>query len=139
MLPRRRERIRVARLAPAVTFGRPAAPAGRPFFQIVRPQVSLQLIEDRRRFHPAGKYAPAGVMSRRDQRRIVEKTLSVVREGGRLAMPVGRFGFAVPDKVAVCVRRKQRREAIFALGRTGAGAAAKRRRRSEFTEISCRR
>lgn len=137
MLPRRRERIRLARLAPAVSMGRPVSPAGRPFFQILRPKVTLTLIEDRRRFHPLGKAAPAAVISRRDQRRIVEKVKDVSRYAGPLAMPVARLGFAVPSKVAVCVRRKQRREAIFAFGRAGKGAAAKRRRRSEFTNISC--
>lgn len=134
MHPRRRERIRVARSL-AVTTGRPYSPPGG-LPSIVRPRVKLQLVEDRRRFHPAGKMAPAATFSRRDQRRIVEKVKDVRRESP-WSMPVARLGFAVPEKVAVCVRRKQRREAMFALRRTGKGAAAKRRRRSEFSDTTC--
>jgi len=37
------------------------------------------------------------------------------------------FEIARPDKVGICVRRKERREVLHALNRTGKGARAKRR------------
>lgn len=126
--------------APSVAPGRLIAPYRPPPLTVIRPRVSLQIIEDRRRFHPLGKLAPAATYSRRDQRRIVEKVRAVTKQAVRTRAPVfpaSDFGFAVPDKVAVCVRRKQRREALFAKRKTGRGARAQTRRRGPFTEIHC--
>lgn len=47
-----------------------------------------------------------------------------------------RVGFAVPKKVAICIRRKQRREVILALGKGGKGARA-RRRRNRWSDVDC--
>lgn len=94
----------------------------------------LQEIEDRRRWHPAKYLAPAQTLSRRDQRRLVERSRPT---GWAEAFPSLRLGFAVPKKVAVCVRRKSRREVIHALKLTGKGGAARRRRKSTFTDIRC--
>lgn len=99
----------------------------------VRIQTPLQQVEDRRRWHPERKLAPAGTFSRRDQRRIVEKSRSNPYND---PFPSWRIGFEVPKKVAVCVRRKTRREVIHALGKTGAGARA-RRRKNQFTDVRC--
>lgn len=120
---------------------------------VVRPNVDLRKIEDRRRFHPLRRGAPAATFSRRDQRRIVEKYRAVQtnffqqasydpfvgfsQPVASISMPAGRPAFAVPKKVAVCVRRHQRREAIFAMGHAGKGAAQKRRRQSEFSNVQC--
>lgn len=46
--------------------------------------------------------------------------------------------FRVPEAVLICVRRKRRKEVIHALGVAGARGLRKPRR-SEFSEISCRR
>lgn len=96
-------------------------------------QTTLQQVEDRRRWHPLRKLAPAGTLSRRDQRRLVEKSRPNPFND---PFPSFRIGFEVPKKVAVCVRRKTRREVIHALGKTGSGAKA-RRRKSEFTNVRC--
>lgn len=45
--------------------------------------------------------------------------------------------FAVPEDVLVCVRRKTRREVIFA--RTGGGGGMRRGRRGRWSDVSCRR
>lgn len=97
---------------------------------------NLRDIEDRRLFHPAGPLRPASSFSRRDQRRIVEKSRHVAHASSD-PFPSLRLGFAVPQKVAKCVRRKQRREALFAFKKTGSGAKARRRRRDHWSDVSC--
>lgn len=86
----------------------------------------VRAIEDRRRFHPLGLRRPAGSMLRSD-RRLVEQ--APPRKRG--------FSFAVPNRVAVCVRRKTRREVIFAKRLNGKGAGARHRRRSYYSDIGC--
>lgn len=49
-----------------------------------------------------------------------------------------RVGFQHPWQVIVCVRRKKRREVLFALGKGGRGGNARRVvRRNEFSEVRC--
>lgn len=112
---------------PSVPSYRPPSP---PRFEVVRPRVypvlNLRVIEDRRTFHPLRELRPALTFSRRDQRRIVEKAKAVPAPY-RDPFPSLKLGFAVPKKVALCVRRKQRREAIFAFNKQGKGAKAPRR------------
>lgn len=53
----------------------------------------------------------------------------------------GRFPrtlkFAAPPRVAICVRRKQRKEVLFAKRLTRAGAGAKNRNFNFWSRISC--
>lgn len=110
----------------------------RPTIDFVQPRVRLTPlpeIEDRRTFHPLGDSRPLGTFSRRDQRRIVDKSVAVANQY-RDPFPSLKLGFAVPEKVAKCVRRKQRREALFAYARTGKGARA-RRKRDFWSDIRC--
>lgn len=104
----------------------------------IRPRINLRVIEDRRTFHPEQKFRPAATLSRRDQRRLVEKARDVSKQGPSFFEP-RTLGFAVPEKVARCVRRNQRREVILALNLGGKGARAPRRRRDQYSEISCKR
>lgn len=107
-----------------------------PTIDIVRPRLSpLPLIEDRRLFHPLGDSRPLATFSRRDQRRIVDKSVAVANQYSD-PFPSLKLGFAVPEKVAKCVRRKQRREALFAYARTGKGARS-RRKRDFWSNIRC--
>lgn len=99
---------------------------------IPRVETPLQQIEDRRRYHPLRALAPAQTFSSKSQRKLVEKPRST-----REAFPSLRLGFAVPDKVAACVRRKSRREVLFAIKGTGPGSRQKRRRRNELSNIQC--
>lgn len=50
----------------------------------------------------------------------------------------GDFKFQIPKDVAICVRRKQRREYIFASGRSGRVSRTKKRRRNEHSNIRCK-
>lgn len=138
---RRRRRI-WASLAPTIgTYRPPALRIYRPpALEVVVRRPALAMIEDRRRWHPEGKMAPAATFSRRSQRQVVERipqSSSGKQALGGLVMPSARIGFKVPGKVAVCVRRKQRREALFALNRTGKGASSRFRKRTQFTNMVC--
>lgn len=83
-------------------------------------------IEDRRLFHPEGYYRPARGSSR----------LAVSLKPAK-PMSGTAFRFAMPNKVAVCVRRRTRRQVIFALNKAGAGARARARRRNYQSDIGC--
>lgn len=85
----------------------------------------LSLYEDRRSFHPLRSVRPAGVVSRRSQRRLIETSTP------------STLTFASPRKVLVCVRRKTRRQVLHALNRTGRGARSKKHQ-NNFSRVSCR-
>lgn len=95
----------------------------------------LPLYEDRRFFHPLRDLAPPATFSRRDQRRLVEKS-PLTSPKYQDPFPSLKLGFAVPAKVVKCVRRKQRRESIFATKKTGAGARS-RRKRDIWSNVRC--
>lgn len=97
----------------------------------IRP-LDLRVFEDRRSFYPERVYRPALSTSRRGFAR--------VRERAALPRPSSmlrdlRFQFAVPQKVIICVRRKQRREVLHALGKTRGGSG--RKRRNSWSNVSC--
>ena len=91
--------------------------------------VVLREFEDRRTFHPLG--------------RALRPALSFPRAAARLVVKPSfrslsaRVGFEVPSRVAVCIRRKQRKEVIHALKLTGKGAGARFRRRNIWSGIVC--
>lgn len=101
---------------------------------------SLRAIEDRREFHPEGDFRPARGFVYPRHRLVV----SVPRqEPSRLAdtytpvVPLG-VSFKAPRQVAICVRRKQRREVLHAMGKTGRGSRFNRApRRNVYSEVSC--
>lgn len=78
------------------------------------------LLEDRRTFHPDGQFRlPAGRF--RSDTRLVIKGGSNGKSKGSLRQvlynaPPSTVGFSRPDRVAICVRRKTRRQVIFAAG-----------------------
>lgn len=74
----------------------------------------VRSLDDRREFNPWKPFAPvqSPVVRQRDVRVNVRSKMS----------------FAVPRMVTVCVRRKERREVIFARGKAGGGS----RRRKKF-------
>lgn len=45
---------------------------------------------------------------------------------------------SVPRNVAICVRRKERREVIFARGHGGSKKITRRRRRNELSNVRCK-
>lgn len=51
---------------------------------------------------------------------------------------IARIGFADPHRVVLCVRRKRRREIIFALGVGGRkGRRTRKPRRNKWSEVRC--
>lgn len=103
--------------------------------------VLLDEIEDRRLFHPLGDVRPAVAFTGLDGRIGVKpggvrgaRYSPVVRASPTISSTVG---FRDPRKVLVCVRRKQRREVMFALRKTKRGAGARRHRRNYHSEVSC--
>lgn len=97
---------------------------------VVIPPLRLPLIEDRRRFHPLREYRPAMSLRRSDARVVID------RPRQRPFSFPDVFRFQVPRRVAICVRRKRRREALFALNRTGKGSRAPKSR-NYWSDVSC--
>lgn len=97
----------------------------------------LRLLEDRREFNPDDVFRRARSVSRRDFSGIIDVGRSG-GIGGSSRMPRSVFGFAVPDKVLICIRRKQRREVLFAKKRMRSGAGGSRRF-NYYSAVSCGR
>jgi len=70
----------------------------------------LRLIEDRRQHHPSYEDRPARSFNQANHR--------LIAIGLGASVPVA-IGFNRPNKVLTCVRRKIRREVMFALNKTG--------------------
>lgn len=123
-------------------------------------RTDVRAVVDRRLYHPAPDFRRQGFFHH-DDRRIPHETYGPVRKArvvkraayardNRPLFPSdkrewrGRFGrtasasvgFRVPARVAVCVRRKVRREVIFAGGFARKGSRA-RRRRSWLSDVRC--
>lgn len=95
-------------------------------------------LEDRRRFSfesPQVAIRSPGVRSR-IRMAPVGRPAGKTRQRASNAIPREMPTFGSPGQVMVCVRRKSRREVLFALRRTGKGGRA-RRRRSEFSNVRC--
>lgn len=100
----------------------------------------ILMLEDRRRFEPVDDYPRA--LFHRSARLVVSPNVnkSKSRAAGRSILSSGlpaHIKFNVPREVALCVRRKQRREVLFAKRRTGKGARAVRRRRNFWSNVRC--
>lgn len=103
---------------------------------------TLSEVEDRRTYHPAGISRPA----RSSRRFTVPIAIQVgdgtsprsqnspLRRGVFSSSPIQAFKY--PRSVAICVRRKSRREVIHAMGFAG-GKTTKLRRRNSNSDIRC--
>lgn len=87
---------------------------------------------DRRFYAPHRHFTAVQVSGHPSHRLVVPPKIRL-----RLYSPPVSVGFHAPHRVAVCVRRKERREVLFAERRTGKGSRASRRRRDRFSDISC--
>lgn len=83
--------------------------------------------DDRRRYHPNKFARPAGALKR-------SSTRLVARPGPNHTW--AQIGFAVPRNVAICQRRKLRKEVMFATGAAGRGYRRKKRR-NQFSQVRC--
>lgn len=127
-------------LSPAQITVRPAtAYTVTPFIQQqIQAEVDyVRQQSDRRGFHPLGGIRGPGATKSAFGRLIVHPIRDArVTVVGRDVPPAVKF--AVPQKVAICVRRKVRREVLHALRRTNrAGASGRPRRRNAFTGVRC--
>jgi len=101
----------------------------------------LQELEDRREFTPE-LYRPARASVRSAARlevahdRNVNRSRQKVRPN-KLLVP-DNLRFSDPSRVALCVRRHQRREVLHATKRVGRGSSVKPPRWSEFSSIRCK-
>lgn len=116
----------------------------------------LSPFEDRRFWDPLGDFRPARTLNRRSAATIVEMPAALFSEaqraghlgGSSSSHPSRRgpstfssrsvFRFRVPEKVAICVRRKRRKEVLFAKRRTGKGSRSPKHR-NYYSEVSCSR
>lgn len=95
---------------------------------------------DRREYHPDDFFAPlysSSVFARDVVDKNVNKAARSVRFRSPFMSTPTRLGVRIPNKVALCVRRKVRREVIFAKRKFGAGSRARFRRRNYWSEVSC--
>lgn len=111
-----------------------------------RPSRRLAVIEDRRLYHPDRFTRPARSFTNRTHRLAVDQPRRVSEPPGlhgrakkrrRRALSFARIKFEDP-KTLICVRRRRRREVLFAKG-VGGGRVSRRRRTNEFSSISCRK
>lgn len=93
----------------------------------------LRLIEDRRTFSFAGPHRSARSTSSAHHQLVVKKAPVSSHRGFSLSPHVA---FHAPKKVLICVRRKTRREVLFAKNRYG--GHHKKPRRNFFSSVSCR-
>lgn len=107
------------------------------FLNLAELQRRLVLLsEDRRQYDPVGDYRWPRGLSRLAS--TVKLKRSNVYNGASNRLQRDVFRFAVPEKVAICVRRKMRREVLFAERQIHSGAGA-RRARNYYTDVSCER
>lgn len=94
----------------------------------------LDLFEDRRLFTP-DPLPPAKSFNTPHHRLTIPK--SKARSFSRPGPVPHQLGFAAPEKVLICVRRKIRKEVLHAYKRTGRGSG-RPNRRGPFSDIHCR-
>lgn len=110
-------------------------------FPLVFPSLPGGLeFEDRRTWHPEPDTRPAlSFDGEHHQLEVARRVRPGGRPGGRLVagFPSPIVAFKTPSRVLICVRRKSRREVLFAYRRTRRGAGG-RRRRNSYSLVSCR-
>lgn len=112
-----------------------AAPAPWPVLSPIRSFQTMEVLretEDRRLYHPE---RPRPALRSDGQRASVQRVQRPdVRQPVLAAL--GR-SFAAPAQVAICARRKARREVIFATRKHRKGGGARRRRRNFWSDVRC--
>lgn len=104
--------------------------------QVAFEQLINRQIEDRRRFHPEGGFRPA-----LDRKMRVAKVAAQSVHNSRMRF-TSPFSGVLPSpmkyakRVLICVRRKVRREVLFASG-GGGGRAKRSRRRNAYSGVNC--
>lgn len=96
------------------------------------PKFQLHQIQDDRSWHPKPQIKPAGALKRSATRLVVPKP---TKASPRSALP-HQVAFSAPKHVLVCIRRRMRKQVLFAkrLNRKGSGS---RKHRTAWSEIKC--
>ena len=90
---------------------------------------SIAPVTDRRTYHPAPTFRPVRVSGASGHRLRVPHPFKV-------QLP-WQLAFHQPKRIAICVRRKMRREVLHAFRLTGKGSRARVRKRDQWSDISC--
>lgn len=105
--------------------------------------LTLPLIEDRRTFHPdrvrpAARFTTGGPSRLGlSERKNTRGRFKGFKANSQTKAPIA---FDVPASVAVCVRRKTRKQVLFAqrkTGRAGTKRLRRTRRRSSYSSVRC--
>lgn len=126
---------------------RPTAPSVSPLPSPAR--TILQEIEDRRTYHPLGDARPARFSTGGPSRISVKdrsyngryRYADPHRTSKNIHLNSGTkapLSFASPDATIVCVRRKTRKEVLFAKRRAGRGGKQRRHRRTLYSGVQCK-
>lgn len=130
---------------PLAGIARPAGPLNplllnRPpvYVRVTVPQFlrEVRKLDDRRQYRNIRRIAPLAALSRKATRIIPKVSNSF---GVELRTLPHRQRFVDPRQIALCVRRRARKEVIHAIGfaRGGKGRPRKKPRRNFWSEISC--
>lgn len=104
----------------------------------VSPLLDLRLLEDRRLYHPLQSFAPP-IATVRKAVRVVDRARKSARSKNKILFNhPGTLTFSDPDKVVICVRRKRRKEVLFAKKKAGK-TGQRKPRRNYWSSISCKR
>lgn len=96
---------------------------------------ALQMVEDRRTFYPDQPlYRPARTIAvgRPARLKLVQNPRYTAPSQTK-----GLVAFAEPQKVPICIRRKERKQVLHAKGIAGSKKRLRPGRRSEFSSIHC--
>jgi len=130
-----RRRNRSSLDMPAAPIRRFPDPLGAALIKVHR-LPSVRLLEDRRLFHPSRALRPALSFYHKAAKIVYRAKSSAVPSSRMTPMVSPRVGFAVPRDVAVCVRRKARKEVMHATGKAG-GRVSRKRRRNLYSSVDC--
>lgn len=104
----------------------------------VEPDLVLTAIEDRRTFHPLGQVRPARMITGNSHTPVVAKVSRSKKFRPPRLYPGPGLRFAIPEKTLICLRRKKRKEVLFAKRKTGRRGQRKPRF-NWYSRISCSR
>lgn len=99
---------------------------------LAEPRATFPEIEDGRRFDPDAFGFSTPMTS--DARPAAPPVIPRARPGAQY--PSHRIAFQAPKKTLVCVRRKERREVLFAKRKSG-GGSRRRPHRRWYSDIKC--
>lgn len=100
------------------------------FFGLPFTSTFLREVEDRRSFYPGSSrpvFSPPSHLP----------IFKAARSKRPSSFPSDALAFSVPDMTPTCIRRRQRREVMFASGNGGRRGKQRRHRRSRFSDVHC--